>query len=179
MEDILYTVSEVAKLIKTNPAYVYKLINAGHLRVLKLGSLKVRRTTLLEFLEKNEGYDLTNPHDVTQIVFNDQEHETAFRSHDGHQVAITSQASSMDDCLNRIIPFPYAIGGSCGFTGIIFILRPDLFQSAISKDTPYHTGGFMIAIGVIICGLACLKDVHKYLKLKNAKDDARNHKVTQ
>jgi excisionase family DNA binding protein len=67
MEDVLYTVSEVAKLIKTNPAYVYELIKAGHLQVLKLGSMKIRRTTLLEFLEKYEGYDLTNPYEVKKL----------------------------------------------------------------------------------------------------------------
>lgn len=67
MDDILYTVSEVSKLIKTNTAYVYELIKAGHLQVLKLGSFKIRKTTLLEFLEKNEGYDLTNPHEVKKL----------------------------------------------------------------------------------------------------------------
>ncbi|HHY27182.1 MAG TPA: helix-turn-helix domain-containing protein [Desulfitobacterium dehalogenans] len=67
MDDILYTVSEVAKLIKTNPAYVYELIKADHLPVLKLGSLKIRRVALLEFLEKNEGNDLTNPFEVKKL----------------------------------------------------------------------------------------------------------------
>lgn len=67
MDDILYTVSEVAKLIKSNPAYVYELVKAGHLQALKLGSLKIRRITLLEFLEKNEGYDLTNPYEVRKL----------------------------------------------------------------------------------------------------------------
>lgn len=67
MNEVLYTVSEVAKLIKTNPAYVYELIKAGHLQVLKLGSMKIRRQTLLEFLEKYEGYDLTNPHKVRKL----------------------------------------------------------------------------------------------------------------
>jgi len=62
MEDILYTVSEVAKLIKSNPAYTYSLINSGLLPAIKLGSWKVRRTALLEFLEKYEGMDLTKPH---------------------------------------------------------------------------------------------------------------------
>ena len=52
MEDILYTVSEVAKLIKTNTNYVYELIKKGFLPALKLGSYKVRRVALLEFLEK-------------------------------------------------------------------------------------------------------------------------------
>jgi excisionase family DNA binding protein len=65
--DVLYTVSEVARLIKTNPAYVYELIKADLLPVLKLGSYKVRRTALLDFLKKYEGYDLTNPSDVKKL----------------------------------------------------------------------------------------------------------------
>jgi len=64
--DVLYTVSEVAELIKTNSGYVYGLINKGLLPALKLGSLK-RRSSLLEFLERYEGYDLTNPNDVKPI----------------------------------------------------------------------------------------------------------------
>lgn len=63
-EDILYTVKEVSKIIKSNPAYVYSLIDAGLLPVLKLGSYKIRRESLLDFLEKYEGHDLTNPKDV-------------------------------------------------------------------------------------------------------------------
>ena len=36
MEDILYTVSETAKLLKTNTNYVYELIKLGFLPALKL-----------------------------------------------------------------------------------------------------------------------------------------------
>ena len=67
MEDVLYTVSEVSKLIKTNTNYVYDLIKKGFLPALKLGSYKVRRAALLEFLEKYEGYDLTNPYEVKKL----------------------------------------------------------------------------------------------------------------
>ncbi len=67
MEDILYTVSEVAKLIKCNTNYVYDLIREGFLPALKLGRYKVRRAALLEFLEKYEGYDLTNPYEVKKL----------------------------------------------------------------------------------------------------------------
>ncbi|EOR25320.1 excisionase [Clostridium sartagoforme AAU1] len=69
MEDILYTVTEASKLIKTNPAYVYKLINAGLIPVIKLGSIKIRRSSLLEFLEKYEGMDLTEPKEVKKLEF--------------------------------------------------------------------------------------------------------------
>ena len=50
MEDVLFTVKEVSKLIKTSPDYVYKLINLELLPALKLGSYKVRKTALLKFL---------------------------------------------------------------------------------------------------------------------------------
>lgn len=66
-EDLLYTVAEVAKLIKTNPAYVYGLIKADLLPVLKLGSYKIRKAALIQFLEKYEGKDLTDPHNVVDL----------------------------------------------------------------------------------------------------------------
>lgn len=66
-KDVLYTVAEVAKIIKTNPAFVYSLIKANLLPALKLGSYKIRRTALLEFLEKYEGYDLTDPEQIKQL----------------------------------------------------------------------------------------------------------------
>lgn len=67
MEDILYTVPEVAKIIKTNSTYVYSLINTGLLPVLKLGSYKVRRVSLITFLEKYEGKDLTDPQNIKDL----------------------------------------------------------------------------------------------------------------
>jgi len=67
MDDVLLTVTEVSKVIKTNTNYVYSLIRAGHLPVVKLGSIKVRKAALLLFLEKNEGNDLTDPFNVKKI----------------------------------------------------------------------------------------------------------------
>lgn len=75
MEDILYTVSEVAKLIKCNTNYVYGLIRKGFLPALKLGSYKVRRAALLEFLEKYEGKDLTNLNNVVDLCKRGNDHE--------------------------------------------------------------------------------------------------------
>jgi len=63
-EKILYTVKEVSELIHTNQAYVYSLIKAGLLPVLKLGSYKVRKESLNRFLEEYEGKDLTNPNEI-------------------------------------------------------------------------------------------------------------------
>ena len=55
--DLLYTITEVAKLLKVNRNYVYKLINAGLIRSIKLGCRKVTRKSLLEFLDKYDGLD--------------------------------------------------------------------------------------------------------------------------
>lgn len=66
-QDILYTVSEVAELVKCNNAYIYSLIKAGLLPALKLGSMKIRRAALLEFLEKYEDKDLTDPFNIKDI----------------------------------------------------------------------------------------------------------------
>lgn len=52
--EMLYTVSEVAKLLKVNRTFVYNLINTGELTAVKIGSLKIRRETLEKFLEVRE-----------------------------------------------------------------------------------------------------------------------------
>lgn len=64
MQDMLYTVSEVAKILKTNTNFVYRLHNAGVLKFLKLGSLKCRKSTLEEFLAKYEGMDVSDPNNI-------------------------------------------------------------------------------------------------------------------
>lgn len=67
MEDILYTVAETAKLLKSNSNYVYDLIKRGLLPALKLGSYKVRRSALLKFIEENEGKDLTDLNNIKSL----------------------------------------------------------------------------------------------------------------
>lgn len=67
MEDILFTVAETAKLLKTNPNYVYELIKKGFLPALKLGSFKIRKASLLEFLAKYEGQDLTDLNNIKEL----------------------------------------------------------------------------------------------------------------
>ena len=58
--DELYTVKEVAKIMKVNVHKVYGLIRAGLLPALKLGSIKIRKESLEEFLRKYDGKDLTD-----------------------------------------------------------------------------------------------------------------------
>ena len=52
--EILYTVTEVARLLKVNRTFVYELINRGELPAVKIGSLKIRKQTLEKYLEGKE-----------------------------------------------------------------------------------------------------------------------------
>ena len=59
--DILYTVPEAAKLLRVNKNMVYDLIRCGYLRSIKLGSRKVSRKALLDFVEQFEGKTVELP----------------------------------------------------------------------------------------------------------------------
>lgn len=67
MEDMLYTVPEVATILKTNVDYVYKLQRAGLIRFMKIGRLKCRKSVLEEFLEKYDGLDISDPFNVKEL----------------------------------------------------------------------------------------------------------------
>ena len=47
---MLLSVSEVAKLLRVNRNFVYKLIKDGELKAVKIGSIKVRKTDLEEYV---------------------------------------------------------------------------------------------------------------------------------
>lgn len=68
-DSMLYTVSEVAKIMHTNKQYVYNLISSNQLPAIKLGSLKVRHETLCNFFKENEGKDLTDPFNIKPISY--------------------------------------------------------------------------------------------------------------
>lgn len=67
MEEMLYTVPEVAKILKTNADYVYKLQKSGLLKFMKIGKLKCRKSTLEAFLEKFDGQDVSDPFNVKEV----------------------------------------------------------------------------------------------------------------
>ena len=67
-ERVIYTVKEVSQLLRTNAAFIYKLIDTGLLPALKLGSLHVRKEALDEFLQKHEGCDLSDLSHIKPIV---------------------------------------------------------------------------------------------------------------
>ena len=50
---MLLTVSEVAKMLKVNRNFVYKLIADGELEAVKIGSIKVRKEALNQYVSNN------------------------------------------------------------------------------------------------------------------------------
>lgn len=64
---LLYTVKETATVLGCNIHLVYDLINKGLLPAMKLGSLKIRLTSIEEFLEKYDGMDLTDLDNIIDL----------------------------------------------------------------------------------------------------------------
>jgi excisionase family DNA binding protein len=69
-DTLIYTVKEVAKIIHTSPNYVYELIQSGFLPAIKLGSVKVLKSSLEQFLIDNQGNDLSDVNKVTKLEIN-------------------------------------------------------------------------------------------------------------
>lgn len=65
--DILYTVSEAAKILKIGKNLMYELVKARIIPVLKLGSYKIRKSSLERFVEEYEGYDFSNLSNITML----------------------------------------------------------------------------------------------------------------
>ena len=63
-ERLIYTVQEVAALLHSSPNYIYTLIEKGFLPALKLGSIKILKSSLEKFLIDNEGQDLSDINNV-------------------------------------------------------------------------------------------------------------------
>lgn len=74
-DTLIYTVQEVAKILHSSPNYIYSLIDKGYLPAIKLGSIKILKTTLEKFLIENEGNDLSDINNITKlnIINNDTE----------------------------------------------------------------------------------------------------------
>lgn len=64
----VYTVKEVAELLKVNVNTVHKFRKSGMLKFMKIGSFKVRESSLEDFLKKYDGYDVSDPENVRELV---------------------------------------------------------------------------------------------------------------
>lgn len=63
----LLTVKEVSKILKVNVHRVYDLVRAGMLPALKLGSLKIRKSSLEKFLEEYDGMDISDVNNIKSL----------------------------------------------------------------------------------------------------------------
>lgn len=75
LEDELLTILEVSKILKVNVAFVHKLRKAGLLRCMYCGSYKVRKATLLKFLEEYDGKDLRDLDNIKDLDIKEIEEE--------------------------------------------------------------------------------------------------------
>lgn len=64
---LLYNVKETACVLGVNVHLVYSLIAKGLLPALKLGSLKVRKSTIENFIAKYEGMDLSDLDNIIEL----------------------------------------------------------------------------------------------------------------
>lgn len=69
-EQLIYTVQEVAKMLHSSPNYIYSLIDKGFLPAIKLGSIKILKSTLEKFLIENEDNDLSDINNIKKINTN-------------------------------------------------------------------------------------------------------------
>lgn len=51
---LLYTVTEVAKMLKVNRNFVYDEIKKGNLEAVKIGSIKIREDKLEEYINDKQ-----------------------------------------------------------------------------------------------------------------------------
>ncbi len=69
-EILVYTVQEVARILHSSPNYIYTLIDKGYLPAIKLGSIKILKSTLEKFLVENEGNDLSDISNIKKLETN-------------------------------------------------------------------------------------------------------------
>jgi len=72
MTQLLYPIAEVAKMFGVNKQRIYDLIKYGHIRPIKIGTLKVSKQELDRFCRDYAGKDLTNLDNVVEYSHNTQ-----------------------------------------------------------------------------------------------------------
>lgn len=66
-DKLVYTVQEVAKILHSSPNYIYQLIYKDYLPAIKLGSIKILKSSLEKFLIVNEGNDLSDLDNIKKL----------------------------------------------------------------------------------------------------------------
>lgn len=71
-EKMLYTVKEAGAVLGVNSGMVRKLIKKGLLPGLKLGCLKVRKTSLEKFIKDYDGMNLDDLDNITPLILSEE-----------------------------------------------------------------------------------------------------------
>lgn len=79
MEARLYNVVDTGKVLGVNKNTVYELIRKGHLKALKLGSMKVPSYELEDFMKRNLGKDFTDLDNVQELYLKEEANEHSHR----------------------------------------------------------------------------------------------------
>lgn len=66
-DKLIYTVQEAAKILHSSPNYIYELIYKKYLPAIKLGSLKILKSSLERFLIEYEGNDLSDLDNIKKL----------------------------------------------------------------------------------------------------------------
>ena len=66
-DKLIYTVQETAKILHSSPNYIYLLIEKGYLPAIKLGSIKILKSTLENFLIDNEGKEISDVNNIKMM----------------------------------------------------------------------------------------------------------------
>ena len=67
-DSLVYTVKEASKMLHLSPNFIYQLIAKGYLPAIRLGSIKILRSSLEKFLEENEGKDFTDLDNIVKLT---------------------------------------------------------------------------------------------------------------
>lgn len=67
-DTLIFTVKEAAKILHVSPNYIYQLISKGYIPAIKLGSIKILKSSLERFLEENEGKDFTDLDNIVKLT---------------------------------------------------------------------------------------------------------------
>ena len=67
-DTLVYTVKEASKILHISPNYIYQLIARGYLPAIRLGSIKILKSSLESFLEENEGKDFTDLDNIVKLT---------------------------------------------------------------------------------------------------------------
>lgn len=68
-ETMVYTIKEVATILHSSPNYVYTLVRKGYLPAIKLGSMRILKSSLQQFLINNQGNDLSDLENIRKLNF--------------------------------------------------------------------------------------------------------------